>query len=364
MTRIRRGRSPTTAAPLPQPLAQPFAQPQPRLSRPSRARGWSPERRPAAPPRWTGAPHPVRPAAARPRARRSRRDHPEPPSRNRPGSMTSTACRSACGPRAPAGARARRLGTAGRRATGARPGWPGRPLWCAGRREAAAPAPARPPARAAHAAARGRRARRQSAPRLPRSTPTARTRRAVRRRRVRGRSRPRRRGGRRRPARPRSTSRCCGWQLLAALRTLHARGLAHLDLKPDNVVLRDGRPVLVDFGSARAIAAAQPAVPIGTPGTPRPSSRPASRSARDGRLGVGVTLHEASPTLVLRAGPARGRPAAARPCPTRRRCRHAHARADPARPASTPRWRAGRRRAAGRPAWPAWVTPTRPRAPA
>ena len=33
-------------------------------------------------------------------------------------------------------------------------------------------------------------------------------------------------------------------QVLAALRTVHARGLAHVDIKPDNVMLRDGRAVL------------------------------------------------------------------------------------------------------------------------
>ena len=44
-----------------------------------------------------------------------------------------------------------------------------------------------------------------------------------------------------------------GMQLAAALGHLHGWGLAHLDLKPGNVVLRDGRPVLIDLGLARPV---------------------------------------------------------------------------------------------------------------
>jgi eukaryotic-like serine/threonine-protein kinase len=47
-----------------------------------------------------------------------------------------------------------------------------------------------------------------------------------------------------------------GMQLTAALGHLHDRGLAHLDVKPGNVVLRDGRPVLIDLGLARPLGEA------------------------------------------------------------------------------------------------------------
>jgi serine/threonine protein kinase len=86
-----------------------------------------------------------------------------------------------------------------------------------------------------------------------------------------------------------------GLQLAAALRTVHARGHAHVDLKPANVVLRDARPVLIDFGSARPIGAAQPSGRlIGSPGYAAPdleAGRPIS-AAMDG-YGLGLTLYEA-----------------------------------------------------------------------
>jgi eukaryotic-like serine/threonine-protein kinase len=51
-----------------------------------------------------------------------------------------------------------------------------------------------------------------------------------------------------------------GAQLAACLHYLHGRGLVHLDLRPDTVVLRDGRAILIDLGAAR---------PSGTPRAPK-----------------------------------------------------------------------------------------------
>jgi serine/threonine protein kinase len=39
----------------------------------------------------------------------------------------------------------------------------------------------------------------------------------------------------------------------AALEHVHSRGYAHLDVKPGNVIVMDGRPVLFDFGTARPL---------------------------------------------------------------------------------------------------------------
>ncbi|MEW9532663.1 protein kinase [Microbispora sp. NPDC049125] len=54
-----------------------------------------------------------------------------------------------------------------------------------------------------------------------------------------------------------------------ALAAVHASGVIHRDLKPGNVLMLDGRPVLIDFGIAQAVDATrltQTGMFIGTPG--------------------------------------------------------------------------------------------------
>jgi eukaryotic-like serine/threonine-protein kinase len=86
-----------------------------------------------------------------------------------------------------------------------------------------------------------------------------------------------------------------GAQLLPALMALHHRGLAHLDVKPDNVVLRDGRPVLIDYGSARRIGSDQPpGHPVGTLGYASPEQEACEPvSAAMDLYSLGRTLAEA-----------------------------------------------------------------------
>jgi serine/threonine protein kinase len=86
-----------------------------------------------------------------------------------------------------------------------------------------------------------------------------------------------------------------GAQLLPALTSLHHRGLAHLDLKPANVVLRDGHPVLLDFGAARPIGSLQQAgFPVGTDGYIAPEQEACEPvSVAMDLYGLGMVLAEA-----------------------------------------------------------------------
>jgi serine/threonine protein kinase len=84
-------------------------------------------------------------------------------------------------------------------------------------------------------------------------------------------------------------------QLTAVIRTLHRAGLAHVDLKGDNVILRDGRPCLLDLGSARDLGRMQPAGrPIGSPGYAAPELEAGDPiSAAMDLYGIGTIMYEA-----------------------------------------------------------------------
>jgi eukaryotic-like serine/threonine-protein kinase len=86
-----------------------------------------------------------------------------------------------------------------------------------------------------------------------------------------------------------------GMQLAAALRYLHSQDLVHLDIKPGNVALVAGRPVLLDFDISLSTGELRSTTcPRGTPAYLAPEQvrcRPAAPSMD--LFGLGVTLYEA-----------------------------------------------------------------------
>jgi serine/threonine protein kinase len=83
--------------------------------------------------------------------------------------------------------------------------------------------------------------------------------------------------------------------ILAAVTSLHRRGLAHLDLKPANIVLSPSGPVIIDFGSTRQLGSQQPlGHPVGTAGYAAPEQEACHRiTATMDCYSAGSVLYEA-----------------------------------------------------------------------
>jgi eukaryotic-like serine/threonine-protein kinase len=97
-----------------------------------------------------------------------------------------------------------------------------------------------------------------------------------------------------------------GLQIGSALHYLHELGIGHLDLKPQNIAVRDGRAVLLDFDLAQRFGARESESrpessrrPRGSPPYMAPEQvRRAPASPRMDLFGLGATLYEAATNRV------------------------------------------------------------------
>ncbi|MBR3925316.1 MAG: ankyrin repeat domain-containing protein [Akkermansia sp.] len=77
------------------------------------------------------------------------------------------------------------------------------------------------------------------------------------------------------------------YDLLGALDYLHGQNLLHRDLKPNNILLKDGRtPIIIDFGTARALKTEVSATKVSTPGY-----TPAEQVTKGGKRGAWTDLY-------------------------------------------------------------------------